>query len=63
MQPKKSKKIFMLLAVIAMTFLVLFSALIAYEYWMFGILALVGFIATFGLGFTLKSKYRKNNWL
>ncbi len=53
----------MLLAVIAMTFLVLFSGLMAYEYWVYGIIALIGFVATFGYGFTLKAKYRKNNWL
>lgn len=63
MQPKKSKLIFMLLAVIAMMFLVLFSGLMAYEYWVYGIIALIGFVATFGYGFTLKAKYRKNNWL
>ena len=63
MQQKKSKAIFWVLAVVAIIFLLLFSFSLAATNVPFMILTLILFIATFGVGFTLKKKYRENGWL
>jgi len=63
MQQKKSKSIFWVLAIIAVILLLLFSFSIAATNVPMMILTFILFIATFGYGFTLKKKYRENNWL
>ncbi len=63
MQQKKSKAIFWVLAVVAVVFLLLFSFSLAATNAPLMILTLILFIATFGYGFTLKKKYRENDWL
>jgi len=63
MQQKKSKAIFWVLAVVAIIFLLLFSFSLAATNVPFMILTFILFIATFGYGFTLKKKYRENDWL
>ncbi|MDK6863396.1 MULTISPECIES: DUF5325 family protein [Nosocomiicoccus] len=60
---KKSKGIFFILAVLAIVLLVLLSVTLAEEMWGFAILLAIGFVAIFGIGFTLKKKYRENDWL
>ncbi|MBI5975821.1 DUF5325 family protein [Staphylococcus canis] len=59
---KKSKTIFFVLAIIAVLFLTLFSFAIAASniLWM-GVTFLL-LMATLGYGFTLKKKYKQNNW-
>ncbi|MBO1919904.1 DUF5325 family protein [Staphylococcus xylosus] len=52
-----------LVSVIAIVFLLLFSFSIAATNVPFMILTFILFIATFGYGFTLKKKYRENDWL
>ncbi len=61
-QPKKSKAIFFILALVATIFLTLFSFAIAATNVPMMILTLILFIATFGAGFTLKKHYREKNW-
>ena len=63
MQQKKSKSIFWVLAIIAILFLLLFSFSLGATNVPMMILTLILFIATFGVGFTLKKKYRENGWL
>lgn len=63
MPAKKSKLIFVILATLAIVLLVVFSAAIAYGQTWIAILSIVGFVAIFGFGFSLKAKYRKNDWL
>lgn len=63
MQQKKSKAIFWVLSVLAVCFLVMLSFSIAATHVPMMILSLILFIATFGTGFTLKKKYRENDWL
>ncbi|WP_240507206.1 DUF5325 family protein [Staphylococcus cornubiensis] len=60
---KKSQSIFLILAVIAVFFLTMFSFAIAATniFWM--IVTFILMVATFGIGFTLKKKYRENDWL
>ena len=60
---KKSKAIFFFLAVIAITLLVRISVSLAEEMWLFAITLTLLFFATFGVGFSLKKKYRENDWL
>ena len=48
---------------IAVIFLVLFSFSVGAGSIPMMILTFILFIATFGAGFTLKKKYRENNWL
>ncbi|WP_414052783.1 DUF5325 family protein [Macrococcus animalis] len=60
---KKSKLPFLLLAVFAVFMLVLFSVGLAELNYSLIVISTVLFIVTFGYGFTLKSQYRKNNWL
>ena len=62
MEKPKSKGIFWVLSIIAVIFLVLLVSVGAGSIPMM-ILTFILFIATFGAGFTLKKKYRENNWL
>jgi polyferredoxin len=63
MQKKKSKAIFLLLAFLAVAIMVAFSVFIAEEMILMALLSVIIFIGIFGLGFTLKKKYRENGWL
>ena len=63
MQQKKSKAIFWVLAVVAIVFLLLFSFSLAATNVPFMILTFILLVATFGIGFTRKKKYRENDWL
>ena len=63
MQKKKSKAIFLLLAFLAVTIMVAFSVFIAEEMLLMALLSVIIFIGIFGLGFTIKKKYRENGWL
>ena len=63
MQKKKSKAIFLLLAFLAVTIMVAFSVFIAEEMILMALLSVIIFIGIFGLGFTIKKKYRENGWL
>ena len=63
MQQKKSKGIFWIFSILAVIFLTLFSFALGATNVPMMILTFILFIATFGCGFTLKKKYRENNWL
>lgn len=63
MQKPKSKAIFFILAMLAVAMMVLFSVFIAEGMALMSILSVVIFIAIFGVGFTLKKRYRENGWL
>ncbi|EOG8991654.1 DUF5325 family protein [Staphylococcus pseudintermedius] len=60
---KKSQSIFLILAIIAVFFLTMFSFAVAATniFWMIATFILM--VVTFGVGFTLKKKYRENDWL
>ncbi|MDT0912471.1 DUF5325 family protein [Staphylococcus pseudintermedius] len=60
---KKSQSIFLILAIIAVFFLTMFSFAVAATniFWM--IIMFILMVVTFGIGFTLKKKYRENDWL
>ncbi|ELH4390488.1 YlaF family protein [Staphylococcus pseudintermedius] len=60
---KKSQSIFLILAIIAVFFLTMFSFAVAAMniFWM--IIMFILMVVTFGVGFTLKKKYRENDWL
>ncbi|EJG0135181.1 YlaF family protein [Staphylococcus pseudintermedius] len=60
---KKSQSIFLILAIIAVFFLTMFSFAVAATniFWM--IIMFILMVITFGVGFTLKKKYRENDWL
>ncbi|ELJ9055005.1 YlaF family protein [Staphylococcus pseudintermedius] len=60
---KKSQSIFLILAIIAVFFLTMFSFAVAATniFWM--IILFILMVVTFGVGFTLKKKYRENDWL
>ena len=60
---KKSKAIFVLLALIVTFFLLVFSFALAEGSILFMLLTVILIIATIGYGFTLKKKYRENGWL
>lgn len=60
---KKSKAIFVLLALIVTFLLLVFSFALAEGSMLFMLLAVLFIIATMGFGFTLKKKYRENGWL
>ena len=60
---KKSKAIFVLLALIVTFFLLVFSFALSEGSILFMLLAVILIIATMGYGFTLKKKYRENGWL
>lgn len=63
MEKKKSKAVFFILAVLAVLIMVAFSVFIAEEMIILAVLSVIVFIAIFGIGFTLKKKYRENGWL
>lgn len=60
---KKSQSIFLILAIIAVFFLTMFSFAVAATniFWM--IIMFILMVVTFSVGFTLKKKYRENDWL
>ncbi|HGH0768456.1 TPA: DUF5325 family protein [Staphylococcus pseudintermedius] len=60
---KKSQSIFLIFAIIAVFFLTMFSFAVAATniFWM--IIMFILMVVTFGVGFTLKKKYRENDWL
>ncbi|EGQ3613791.1 YlaF family protein [Staphylococcus pseudintermedius] len=60
---KKSQSIFLILAIIAVFFLTMFSFAVAATniFWM--IIMFILMVVTLGVGFTLKKKYRENDWL
>ncbi|MCS4486722.1 YlaF family protein [Staphylococcus americanisciuri] len=60
---QKSKTIFLVLAIIAVFFLTMFSFAIAAGSLLWMIITFVLMMATFGYGFSLKKKYRENDWL
>ena len=63
MKQKKSKNIFWVFSILAVVFLVLFSFAVGASNVPMMILTFILLIATFGVGFTVKKKYRENNWL
>lgn len=63
MSLKKSKLPFLLLAVFAVLMLILFSIGLAELNYLLIVISIILFIMTFGYGFSLKSQYKKNNWL
>jgi len=63
MEKPKSKGIFWILSIVAVIFLVLFSFSVGAGSIPMMILTFILLIATFGVGFSVKRKYRKNNWL
>ena len=63
MKNEKSKSIFWILSILAVLFLVLFSFSVGAGNIPMMILTLIFLIATFGIGFTIKKKYRENDWL
>lgn len=63
MEKPKSKLIFLLLAFLAVGMMVAFSVFAAEAMWMFAGVTVLLFIGIFGIGFTLKKKYRENGWL
>lgn len=60
---KKSKLPFLMLAVFAVLMLILFSIGLAELNYLLIVVSIIMFIITFGYGFSLKSQYRKNDWL
>ena len=63
MEKKKSKAVFLILAVMAVSMMIAFSIFIAEDMIILAVLSVIVFIAIFGTGFTLKKKYRENGWL
>lgn len=63
MEPKRSKAIFGVLAVLAVMMMIAFSVFIAEAMPLMAVVSVLIFIAIFGTGFTLKKKYRENGWL
>lgn len=63
MEKPKSKLIFLVLAVLAVSMMVAFSVFAAEAMWIFASITVLIFIGIFGVGFTLKKKYRENGWL
>lgn len=63
MEKPKSKLIFLVLAVLAVSMMVAFSVFAAEAMWILAFLTVLIFIGIFGVGFTLKKKYRENGWL
>lgn len=59
----KSKAPFLILAIFAVLLMVVFAVLLVEEMWLLAIFTVGLFIATFGVGFTLKKRYRENDWL
>ncbi|WP_031548377.1 DUF5325 family protein [Salinicoccus luteus] len=63
MEPKRSKAIFGVLAVLAVLMMIAFSVFIAEAMPLMAVVSVLVFIGIFGTGFTLKKKYRENGWL
>ncbi|EEQ80238.1 hypothetical protein STAWA0001_1009 [Staphylococcus warneri L37603] len=63
MQQKKSKGIFWIFSILTLIFLLLFSFSIGAANVPMMILTFILLVATFGVGFTVKKKYRENDWL
>ncbi|WP_000810621.1 DUF5325 family protein [Staphylococcus aureus] len=64
MKQKKSKNIFWVsFLILAVIFLVLFSFAVGASNVPMMILTFILLVATFGIGFTTKKKYRENDWL
>lgn len=63
MEQKKSKGIFWIFSILALIFLLLFSFSIGAANVPMMILTFILLVATFGAGFTVKKKYRENDWL
>ncbi|MCI2788528.1 DUF5325 family protein [Staphylococcus warneri] len=63
MQQKKSKGIFWIFSILALILLLLFSFSIGAANVPMMILTFILLVATFGVGFTVKKKYRENDWL
>ncbi|HFE8704608.1 YlaF family protein [Staphylococcus aureus] len=63
MKQKKSKNIFWVFSILAVVFLVLFSFAVGASNVPMMILTFILLVATFGIGFTAKKKYRENDWL
>ncbi|WP_052256726.1 DUF5325 family protein [Salinicoccus sp. YB14-2] len=63
MEKPKSKFIFLVLAVLAVSMMVAFSVFAAEAMWILAAITVLIFIGIFGVGFTLKKKYRENGWL
>ena len=63
MEKPKSKGIFWILSIVAVIFLVLFSFSVGAGSIPMMILTFILLVATFGIGFTTKKKYRENDWL
>ena len=63
MQQKKSKSIFWIFSILAVVFLTLFSFALGAANVPMMILTFILLVATFGAGFTVKKKYRENDWL
>lgn len=63
MEPRKSKAIFAVLAMLAVMMMIAFSVFIAEAMPLMAVASVLIFIAIFGTGFTLKKKYRENGWL
>lgn len=63
MQQTKSKGIFWIFSILALIFLLLFSFSIGAANVPMMILTFILLVATFGAGFTVKKKYRENDWL
>ena len=63
MQQKKSKGIFWIFSILALIFLLLFSFSIGAANVPMMILTFILLVATFGVAFTVKKKYRENDWL
>ena len=63
MQQKKSKGTFWIFSILALIFLLLFSFSIGAANVPMMILTFILLVATFGAGFTVKKKYRENDWL
>ncbi|HHW5023104.1 TPA: DUF5325 family protein [Staphylococcus aureus] len=63
MKQKKSKNIFWVFSILTVVFLVLFSFAVGASNVPMMILTFILLVATFGIGFTKKKKYRENDWL
>ncbi|MCO4338077.1 YlaF family protein [Staphylococcus agnetis] len=62
MKMQKSKTIFFVLALLAVFFLTTFSFAIAATNMFWMLITFILLMATLGYGFSLKKKYRENDW-
>lgn len=60
---QKNLRYFWIFSILAVIFLTLFSFALGAANVPMMILTFILLIATFGVGFSVKKKYRKNNWL